>query len=153
MFLRHPILSIMTFAYLALVGWLTLSPVSGHTQFGLLWDLAEFFERHQRTEWITFSMLEFAANVAMFVPIGLFFVLLFGRRQWWLAILGGVALTVVIELAQQSIASRVSDPRDLVANSLGAIIGTLLALVLTAAKARRIRSAQARRSRTAPRAA
>ena len=147
MFLRHPILSLATFAYLALVGWLTLSPSSG--QLGLLWDLAEFFERHASTQWITFNMIEFAANVAMFVPIGLFFVLLLGRRLWWLAILLGVALTIGIEFAQQNIANRVSDPRDLIANSIGAVLGTLLALVLTAAKARRIRIAAAR----APRAA
>jgi len=141
MFLRHPILSLATFAYLALVGWLTLSPVSGTNQFGFLWDLADFFERHRSTEWITFNVIEFTANIAMFVPIGLFFVLLLGRRQWWLAILLGVILTLGIELAQQNIANRVSDPRDLVANSIGAVIGTLLALVLTAAKARRIRIA------------
>lgn len=145
MFLRHPFLSLATFAYLALVGWLTLSPLSTRNQFGLLWDLAEFFERHRSTEWITFNVLEFAANVAMFVPIGLFFVLLFGRRQWWLAILVSVVLTFAIEFAQQNIANRVSDPRDLLANSLGAVVGTLLALVLTAAKARRIRLQKSRR--------
>lgn len=144
MFLRHPILSLATFAYLGLVGWLTLSPLQSNNQFGFLWDLADFFQSHRRTEWITFSVIEFTANIAMFVPIGLFFVLLLGRRQWWLAILLGVGLTFAIELAQQNIANRVSDPRDLLANSLGAIIGTLLALVLTAAKARRIRIAAER---------
>lgn len=146
MFLRHPILSIATFAYLGLVGWLTLSPLSGNNQFGFLWDLADFFAAHRRTEWITFNVIEFTANVAMFVPIGLFFVLLLGRRQWWLAIVLGILLTLGIELAQQNIANRVSDPRDLMANSLGAVIGTLLALVLTAAKARRIRIAAERRA-------
>lgn len=146
MFLRHPVLSLLTIAYLALVGWLTLSPVSGSNQFSFLWTLAEFFERHRSTEWITFNVIEFSANVAMFVPIGLFFVLLLGRRQWWLAIALGVLLTVGIELAQQNIANRVSDPRDLLANSIGAVVGTLLALVLTAAKARRIRLAAAQRA-------
>lgn len=149
MFLRHPILSLTTFAYLALVGWLTLSPLAG-SDFGLLWDIADFFEGHRSTEWITFNVVEFTANVLMFVPIGLFFVLLLGRRRWWLAIVLGMLLTTGIEFAQQNIANRVSDPRDLVANSAGAVIGTLLALVLTAAKARRIRIAAATRT---PRAA
>ena len=144
MFLRHPILSLATFAYLGLVGWLTLSPISGGNQFDFLGELAHFFEHHRRTEWITFSLLEFTANIALFVPIGLFFVLLVGRRLWWLGILLGVTLTFGIEYAQQNIANRVSDPRDLLANSLGVIIGTLLALVLTAAKARRIRVAERR---------
>jgi hypothetical protein len=88
---------------------------------------------------ITFNLLEFSANVALFVPFGVFFVLLLGRRRWWLAILLGVAATCAIEFGQQFIPNRVSDPRDLLANSIGSIIGTLLALVLTAAKARRLR--------------
>ncbi len=141
MFLRHPVLSIVTIGYLALVGWITLSPLDAPSQFGILWKLAEFFEANAATDWITFARLEFAANVVMFVPLGLFLVLLLGRRQWWLAIGFGLALTAAIEFAQQFIANRVSDPRDLVANGIGAIVGTLLALAFTAAKARRIRLA------------
>ena len=75
----------------------------------------------------------------MFVPFGIFLVLLFGRRMWWLAVVLGVLMTIVIEFAQQFVPNRVSDPRDLLANSLGAVIGAVLALVLTASKARRIR--------------
>lgn len=141
MLLRHPVLSLVTIAYLALVAWITLSPLEAPSQFGILWTLAEFFESHAATDWITFSRLEFAANVIMFVPLGLFLVLLFGRRQWWLAIGLGLAPTGAIEFAQQFIANRVSDPRDIVANGIGAIVGTLVALALKAAKARRIRSA------------
>ncbi|MDO7881673.1 VanZ family protein [Salinibacterium soli] len=140
MFLRHPILSLATIAYLALVGWLTLTPRSGAVDDSILWPLARFFARFDATDWLTFSRLEFAANIALFVPLGLFFVLLLGRRQWWLAIFLGVVATVAIELAQRGIAGRVSDPRDLVANSIGAILGTLLALLLTAAGARRARA-------------
>jgi glycopeptide antibiotics resistance protein len=141
MLLRHPVLSFVTIVYLALVGWVTLSPIETPSQFGILWTLAEFFDAHASTDWITFARLEFAANVLMFVPVGLFFVLLLGRRLWWLAIALGLAMTGAIEFAQQFIANRVSDPRDLVANALGAVVGTLVALALTAAKARRIRLA------------
>jgi glycopeptide antibiotics resistance protein len=92
--------------------------------------------------WIGFSELEFAANVAMFVPLGLFFVLLLGRRRWWLGLLIAVGITFVIEFAQQGIPNRVSDPRDLLSNSLGAALGATAALVLTASEARRARLAQ-----------
>lgn len=146
MFLRHPLLSLATFAYLAVVGWLTLTPGSGREQEGWLWELALFFDRHAATEWITFNLLEFVANVLMFVPFGLFFVLLLGRRRWWLAILLGVALTCGIEFAQQYIPNRVADPRDLGSNSLGAAIGTGLALLLTASKERRLRKARLARA-------
>ncbi|MCU1439823.1 MAG: VanZ family protein [Rhodoglobus sp.] len=141
MFLRHPVLSVATFAYLAIVGWLTLTPQSGNRQDSLLWRIALFFDAHASTEWITFNVLEFAANVAMFVPIGLFFVLLLGRRQWWLAVVLAVVLTLGIEFAQRFIPNRVSDPRDIMSNSAGAIVGVLAALLLTAGKARRIRLA------------
>lgn len=145
MFLRHPVLSLVTFAYLGVVGWLTLTPQAEREQEGLLWRLALYFERHPATDWITFNGLEFAANVLLFAPFGLFFVLLLGRARWWLAILLGVVLTLGIEFAQQFIPNRVSDPRDILSNSIGAILGTLAALVLTAAKARRLRRSRVAR--------
>src|SRR4051812_9408783 len=101
MFLRHPILSLATLAYLGVVGWLTLSPQAPSGTNNFLWRLAHFFESHASTEWITFNLLEFVANIALFVPFGVFFVLLLGRRRWWLAILFGVATTVIIEFSQQ----------------------------------------------------
>ena len=85
---------------------------------------------------------EFVANVLLFLPFGMFFVLLFGRGRWWLAILLGVAMTVGIEFAQQFIPNRVSDPRDILSNSIGTVVGTVLALLLTASKARRLRRAR-----------
>jgi glycopeptide antibiotics resistance protein len=141
MFLRHPILSAVTFAYLAIVGWLTLSPQAPSKEDSLFWRIALFFDGHAATAWITFNRLEFAANLAMFIPIGLFFVLLLGRRRWWLAVALGVALTIGIEFGQQFIPSRVSDPRDILSNSSGAIVGVIAALVITAGKARRMRVA------------
>jgi glycopeptide antibiotics resistance protein len=142
MFARHPVLSVTTFAYLGLVGWLTLSPQAESQHEGLLWQIALFFDRHAATEWITFNLLEFVANVLLFLPFGVFFVLLFGRARWWLAILLGVGMTAGIEFAQQFIPNRVSDPRDILSNSIGAVVGTVLALLLTASKARRLRRAR-----------
>jgi glycopeptide antibiotics resistance protein len=135
MFLRHPRLTIATLAYLALVGWITLSP-QGASPSGPLWQVALFFAHHPATEWITFNLLEFAANIAMFVPIGVFLVLLFGRGRWWLAILFGVVLTLAIEYTQHFLPTRVSDLRDILANSIGVVAGTLLALLLTIRSAR-----------------
>ena len=143
MFARHPILTVASFVYLGLLAWATLTPQSAPASTNLLWSLARIFGRFDATQWLTFMVLEFLANIALFVPLGLFFVLLFGRNRWWLAILIGIALTVLIEYAQQFISGRISDPRDLVSNSLGAVIGTILGLLLTAAKARRLKAARA----------
>lgn len=139
MFLRHPILSALTLAYLAVVAWLTLTPVSTTFETGLLGRLARVLARHPATEWFTFMRLEFIANIAMFVPFGIFLLLLLGRRRWWLAIVLAVVLTASIEFTQQFIPSRVPDMRDLLANGIGAVVGTLLALALTARSARRAR--------------
>jgi glycopeptide antibiotics resistance protein len=149
MFLRHPFLSFVTLAYLGLVGWITLGPQPFDGDSGsLIWRALRLFQRYEATDWITYSRLEFGANVAMFIPIGLFFLLLFGRRLWWLSVLFGVGLTVAIEIAQLFLPGRVSDPRDLLANSSGAFIGVMAGLILTASKARQIRLRKQRRVRT-----
>jgi glycopeptide antibiotics resistance protein len=140
MFRRHPILSVFTFAYLAIVAVVTLGPqpVDEHSD-SWIWRLLSAAQAHQLTSWITYDRLEFLSNVAMFIPIGLFFLLLLGRRRWWLAILLGVALTIGIETAQLYIPGRVSDIRDVISNSVGAMTGVVAGLLLTAPKARRLR--------------
>jgi VanZ family protein len=136
MFRRHPYLSAATFGYLAVVAWLTLSPQVPDQRDGPLWQLTLFLHRFSATQWLTFNDLEFVANIVLFVPLGLFFVLLVGKRQWWLALGLAVVLTVGIELVQQFIPSRVSDVRDILSNSLGAGIGVLITLSVAAARQR-----------------
>lgn len=150
-FARHPFLSLVTLVYLGMVGWITLGPQPfDDGSDSLIWRALGILGRYEATEWITYAQLEFTGNVLMFLPIGLFFVLLLGRRYWWLAIIFGAGLTIVIETAQRFLPDRVSDVRDILANSTGALVGVLIALVLTAGKARRLRREQAGR-RPAPR--
>jgi glycopeptide antibiotics resistance protein len=144
MFRRHPILTLVTAAYLGVVAGLTLTPMPQNGRDSILWRFVKFFERFPQTRWLDFPTVEFLANVAMFLPLGLFLLLLLGRGRWWLAILFGVGLTVTIEFVQQFLPSRVSDPRDLAANSIGVTLGVLAALVVTAAKARRLRAQRAK---------
>ncbi len=75
--------------------------------------------------WANGSLGEFAANVAAFVPWGALALVVTGTRRWWLAGLGGIALSFAIEVAQIP-TDRISDPRDLVANTLGTGIGILI---------------------------
>lgn len=131
----------MTFAYLAAVAWVTLGPQPVDTDDrSPLRVLLAFFAEHRLTDWLTYRSVEFLANVAMFVPIGMFLLLLFGRRSWLTAVLTGVGLTCVIEFAQLFLPDRVSDVRDIVANSIGGFVGVLFTLVVTAGQARRRRS-------------
>lgn len=146
MFRHHPVLSLVTFVYLGVVAFVTLGPQPFDDGSGsLVWRLLAFFGRYPPTAWISYGTLEFWSNVAMFVPVGLFFLLLLGRRRWWLAILLGVLLTCGIEFAQLFIPGRVSDPRDVLANSVGAFVGVVVALVWTWPAA--IRRARERRMR------
>ena len=129
---RHPLLAVLTVGYLAVVALLTLGPQPvGPTGTHVALRLIRFFGNHDLTSWIAYSRLEFLANIAMFVPIGVLALLLGGRRRWWLAVAFGVALTVVIELTQLGIPGRVTDIRDVIANSLGATIGVIFALAVT----------------------
>ncbi|MBG6107757.1 VanZ family protein [Frigoribacterium sp. CG_9.8] len=144
MFRRHPLLTLVTVGYLTAVGWITLGPQPINTGTGYwLWRALRFFSNYESTRWLTYDRVEFLSNVAMFLPIGVFFVLLFGRRLWFISIISGVLLTCAIELAQRFMPGRVSDVRDIVANSVGTVAGVLIALVLTRAKARQLRTQRA----------
>lgn len=140
MFRQHPFLSLATFAYLGLVAWVTLGPQPIDDGDVWLWRLLRFFGRHDATSWLTYQRIEFLGNVLMFVPVGMFFLLLFGRRLWFVSVFAGVALTCVIEFVQRFMPDRVSDLSDIIANSVGTLVGVLIALILTAARARRMRN-------------
>ena len=119
-------------AYLWGVAWMTLrTRPYGEDITNALNRLLTWFAEHPSTAWITFDRVEFAANVVMFVPLGILAVLWFGVRGWWSAPLIGAIVSAAIESAQALfLTSRVPDLRDIVANTLGAVIGMLLMLLL-----------------------
>jgi glycopeptide antibiotics resistance protein len=131
------LLAAATAAYLAFIAWLTLGPEPyDPAAAGLLDRVLAFVQGIPLTAWVTFDLVEFTANIALFVPLGALLVLLLGVRRRWLVLAIAVALTCGIELAQGAwLPTRVSDPRDVVANSAGAALG--IALVLTIRRLRR----------------
>lgn len=144
---RHPFLGLLTAAYLVFVGWLTLTPqpIDGREQ-ELIIRVIDGLHRRGILESMDYDRLEFIANIGLFVPVGAFVVLLIGARWWWVALLGCLALTGFIESVQNLIPGRVPDERDLLANSVGAAIGVLIALVLAApGEVRHSRERRARR--------
>ncbi|MDM4762584.1 VanZ family protein [Galbitalea sp. SE-J8] len=146
MFRRHPVLTALTVVYLGVVAWVTLGPQPlDAQQSAVLNRIIAELARHPSLDWLTYSRVEFLANVAMFVPVGVFFLLLVGRRAWIMAVLAGIAATFTIEFTQLFLPTRVPDPRDVIANSAGAAIGVVAALIVTtpaALRARRARNAR-----------
>ncbi|MDN5761778.1 MAG: VanZ family protein [Microlunatus sp.] len=144
---RHPLLSLLTGGYLAFVAWVTLTPqVYAAEHIEIIYRILAALHRRGYLLSVDNSELEFLANIALFVPVGMFLLLLLGTRLWWLALTASFAMTIVIEAVQRSIPGRVSDERDLLANGLGAVIGVLIALVLTLPAALRRRRQRQRRA-------
>jgi uncharacterized membrane protein len=65
--------------------------------------------------------VEFAANVALFAPLGA--LLVCAVRRTWPALAVALAVSAGAELAQTLLPGRLASPRDVVANVLGAAIG------------------------------
>lgn len=130
------VLVALTIVYLLAVAAITLDPVppDPHRN-GLLTSLLALFSQTPLLTWVDYDVVEFAANILLFVPMGLLLTLLFGREQWWLALALGVGATFTIEFVQRFLPARFSDPRDLLANTLGTVLGIALALLVTAAAA------------------
>ena len=76
------------------------------------------------------SDVDFVANILMFAPIGLLLVGVLGARRWVVALVTAVAFTVLIEVVQLGIPSRVADVNDVLLNAGGALLGVLAALLL-----------------------
>lgn len=126
------VLAALSAAYLYAVGWMTLTvrPYGGDIA-SAIDRLIAWFALRPSTAWITFERVEFGANVAMFVPLGVFAVLWFGVRGWWTAPLLGFVASGLIEATQLLfLPTRYPTVSDLVANTAGAVVGMLLMLLL-----------------------
>ena len=83
--------------------------------------------------WFGYNKLEFSANVLMFIPLGFLVALLLPARIWWLALIICPAMSIAIELTQAlALSARFATVVDVMSNSLGAVIGILIAVVLRA---------------------
>jgi glycopeptide antibiotics resistance protein len=140
---RMPWLRIVCTAVLALViGLIGFWPNPGDLgqESGLAQWLRSLHE-HVGLNWVTLPRVEFTANIIMFLPVG-------AVAWWWKAsvvrdTLIGFACTVFIEVMQAvAVPGRVSDFRDIVANTLGALIGASICAVAEHSVRRRVRSVE-----------
>lgn len=106
--------------------------------------LAALHERGLPTA-IDYAVVEFTANIALFVPVGLLIAAALAPRRWALAVPLGVLISAVIEGGQLLLLEqRTATGLDILANGLGTLLGALLlhALRARADRARRARGAR-----------
>ena len=133
---RHPFLSLLTLLYLGFLGLVTPTPGEDQPDYAslagrLLARLERYPDLEPLTSRLSIERIEFLANIGLFVPLGVFLLLLVGTRLWLVALAAGIVLTSMIESVQREIPGRVSDPRDVAANSIGMFAGIALAILLT----------------------
>ena len=78
----------------------------------------------------TYDVVEFMANVALFVPLGVFAMTWSPRSRWIHAVLLGLAVSGAIELTQEvARPDRTASWTDVAANTTGAALGAAFVLV------------------------
>ncbi|MCU1580387.1 MAG: VanZ family protein [Rhodoglobus sp.] len=98
---------------------------------GTIEYLLEALHARGLSSWFGYNALEFTANVAMFVPLAFLVALLFPLRLWWAAFVICASFSISSELIQSvALPHRFGSIGDVIANSLGAAVGCLLALGL-----------------------
>lgn len=113
---------------------------------GALMLVIGWLHGHGLPQWfIGYRKIEFAANILIFVPVGVIIAARLHRRFWWVAVVAAAALSGLIELAQAMfLPARVPAWSDIVANTSGALVGAVLLVILRAAATSRRRRAPAR---------
>jgi glycopeptide antibiotics resistance protein len=103
------------------------SPVDEPVQ-GELSDVLNFLHSHGIPGWFNYAFVEAAANVVLFVPVGIVATLAFPDKRWWRNAAVGLVVSGCMELGQQLfLHSRVASPLDLATNTAGCLLGIALA--------------------------
>ncbi|WP_353809042.1 VanZ family protein [Agromyces sp. SYSU T00194] len=153
-FRRRPWLTaVLVVAYFALLG-LTLGypyPIDGErgTRFVLVLDAMGSIGIASR---YTYILIEFTSNVLLFLPLGLFGYAFTGRvpgvrRARWaraaLTLAVGTSLSITAEALQERfLPERTADLRDVISNTIGVLLGCVLAMALDHREARRATAAR-----------
>lgn len=77
--------------------------------------------------WFDYSLVESGANVLLFIALGILVATFLPLRRAWLALPVGILASMFIEVGQELFRpERVATPQDVLANALGAAIGTVV---------------------------
>lgn len=113
---------------LAVVTWPT--PVDRDSRGTIQTVLRALHDRDLFT-FVQYGHIEFTANIAMFIPLGILLALWLGRRRWWIAMVACFALSGAIETFQGLfLPDRYASFYDVIANTTGGVIGALIGAVI-----------------------
>lgn len=76
-----------------------------------------------------YIIINFLGNMLVFLPLGFFPALLFRKASWWRSALVGCAISVFVECGQYFL-MRQSDIDDVILNTMGALMGYWVYLLL-----------------------
>lgn len=126
--------------YLGIVAVLTLVPTLWRTRWapsgGDVLSPATWLDPDT---WVRVGSPEFIANILLFLPLGVLVRLALPRAGWLAPAALSIAPSIAVEVLQMG-TPRVSDPRDIVANTVGALLGVVIASVILAVRGRATRN-------------
>jgi VanZ family protein len=122
----HTILIAMLVPLAVIAFW--PSPVDAPVQ-GQLARVLGFLHAHGMPPWFNYKFVEAAANVLLFIPLGIVAALAFAEKRWWHIGVFGLAVSGCVELGQfLFLHNRFASFLDIVTNTGGAVIGALIAV-------------------------
>ena len=124
--MRTLLLRIVFAVYLVTVGVIVWSPQPDSGTTGIIAVAARALESLGLPFEPSYVVLEFTANIVLFVPFGMLALTAFRWTRVWSATAAGFFTSCLIEGVQLFLPTRFSTVSDLIANTLGALIGALL---------------------------
>jgi glycopeptide antibiotics resistance protein len=125
----------------AVVGAITFWPTPVDRPFHSALDrILASLHGHGMPGWITYSFVESASNVVMFVPFGALIAILALPSLWWTSVVFGFLVSLIIEFGQSVLLpQRFASVADVAANTAGALLGGVLICTLRYTLRRRSR--------------
>jgi VanZ family protein len=135
---RHAVLRRLAWAagavYLVTLGFIALWPTPvDRAAAGTIAKVIAKLHSYGVPDWFDYELVEFSANVVLFLPVGVLGVVLLGASRWWAVVLIGCVISCCIELSQLAfLPARYATLQDVLANSSGTVIGAMLGTALLA---------------------
>jgi glycopeptide antibiotics resistance protein len=105
---------------------------------GALYALLKTLHEAGMPHWIGYSVVESAANVVMFVPLGALIAVIAVPSLWWSSGVLGLLASLMIEFGQMLLLpERFASAVDLATNTAGALLGGGIVAIVRLRRARR----------------